>query len=233
MQTAWIIGAGGIGKALAAHIAAMGCEVSLVSRGASQEGPFSYHCVDFLKPAEVDAWVVSQAKRPPDLIVNTIGHLHSEQYSPEKALKSMSEDALFYSMQVNVLPTAYLAQSLARHILTSKSTLTLATLSARVGSISDNRLGGWYSYRMSKASLNMLIKNISVEWRVRYPQVKIVGYHPGTVDTPLSEPFQSRVPSGHLFTRDLAAEYCYKQLIGIRSGLSGEVVDWAGQIIES
>jgi NAD(P)-dependent dehydrogenase (short-subunit alcohol dehydrogenase family) len=107
-----------------------------------------------------------------------------------------------------------------------------AALSARVGSISDNRMGGWYAYRASKAALNMILKTLSIEYGRRFKQAVIAGLHPGTVDTNLSKPFQSNVQPGKLFTPELAA----KQLVDVIDGLtpedSGYLFDWAGKRVE-
>jgi NAD(P)-dependent dehydrogenase (short-subunit alcohol dehydrogenase family) len=103
-----------------------------------------------------------------------------------------------------------------------------AALSARVGSIGDNRLGGWHSYRASKAALNMLIKNASIELARTRPDAVIVGLHPGTVDTGLSKPFQRGVAHNKLFT----PEYCAERLIAVTDGLTrddtGHVFAWDG-----
>ena len=95
-----------------------------------------------------------------------------------------------------------------------------------MSSISDNRLGGWHSYRMSKCMLNMLIKNISIEWYLKSPQSIIFGYHPGTVDTLLSKPFQSRLKAGQLFSATDAASYFFDCMNTRSPEHSGKVYDW-------
>ena len=106
-----------------------------------------------------------------------------------------------------------------------------AALSARVGSISDNALGGWYAYRASKAALNMLIRSLSIELARRSPQALCVGLHPGTVDTPLSVPFRGAVPDGQLFSPDHAAVCLLDVLDGLSPLDTGGVFDWAGQSV--
>jgi NAD(P)-dependent dehydrogenase (short-subunit alcohol dehydrogenase family) len=103
-----------------------------------------------------------------------------------------------------------------------------AALSARVGSIGDNRLGGWYSYRAAKAALNMLIKTASIEVAWRKKQAIVVGLHPGTVDTNLSQPFQQRVPSNKLFNADDSARKMIDVLQGLTVADSGKVFAWDG-----
>lgn len=107
----------------------------------------------------------------------------------------------------------------------------IAVLSARVGSISDNRLGGWYSYRSSKAALNMMLKCTALELRRVNPKAKVLAYHPGTVDTPLSKPFQASVASEKLFTPQRAAQALDEVMAGLT--IDGELsyLDWQGQPI--
>jgi NAD(P)-dependent dehydrogenase (short-subunit alcohol dehydrogenase family) len=166
----------------------------------------------------------------PERVVIALGTLHGDGYGPEKSLERLSLEALQHVFTVNcALPLLWLA-ALAPH-LRRVDDCRIAVLSARVGSIGDNRLGGWYSYRSAKAALNMGLKSAAVEFARRAQGVKLIAYHPGTVDTPLSEPFQARVPAEKLFTPSRAAT-C---LINVMEGLAadGELayVDWAGEAI--
>jgi NAD(P)-dependent dehydrogenase (short-subunit alcohol dehydrogenase family) len=102
-------------------------------------------------------------------------------------------------------------------------------LSARVGSISDNTLGGWYSYRASKAALNMVVKNAAIEMARKYPQTIVAGLHPGTVDSALSKPFQSHVSSHKLFSPVQAAGFLLQVLEGLTPEHSGKCFAWDGQ----
>ena len=104
-------------------------------------------------------------------------------------------------------------------------------LSARVGSISDNRIGGWYGYRASKAALNMILKTLSIEFGRRHKQAVILGLHPGTVDTTLSEPFQGNVPDGKLFTPEYSVEKLLAVIDKVDANDSGKLIDWAGKEI--
>lgn len=116
-------------------------------------------------------------------------------------------------------------------LLNGKNMCKITFFSARVGSISENKLGGWYSYRASKAGLNMLLKSAAVELSRRAKNIKLISFHPGTTNTPLSKPFQKNVPQGKLFTSQFVAE----QLLGIvdNSEVDGEVsyLDWKGELI--
>ncbi|MBU2897446.1 SDR family oxidoreductase [Vibrio hepatarius] len=139
-----------------------------------------------------------------DLIINAVGLLHSTDQGPEKNLQSCQPDFFLHNMAVNALPTLMIAKYFSS-CLSSSEQPKFITISAKVGSIEDNKLGGWYSYRSSKAALNMLIKNISIEWSRRMPKACILSIHPGTTDTALSKPFQANVPTGKLFSPDKVA----------------------------
>ena len=142
---------------------------------------------------------------PFDLIIVATGLLQGEGIAPEKNLRGMSHDGFAKSYAVNVIGPAMTAKYFLP-LLKRDSKTVFAALSARVGSISDNRLGGWYAYRASKAALNMVLKTLSIEYGRRFKETVIIGLHPGTVDTGLSKPFQSNVPDGKLFTPEYSVE---------------------------
>jgi NAD(P)-dependent dehydrogenase (short-subunit alcohol dehydrogenase family) len=167
---------------------------------------------------------------PLHLVICTIGTLHGEGYEPEKALRQLKEEAFLTVMRTNALLPALIAKASAGHL--DKERSVFAALSARVGSISDNRLGGWHSYRASKAALNMLLRNIAIETARRNKGAVIAGLHPGTVDTALSEPFQGNVPEGKLFTPAYSAEAMLQVMDGLTPEQSGDVFDYAGKRIE-
>ena len=106
-----------------------------------------------------------------------------------------------------------------------------ANLSARVGSIGDNHLGGWYAYRASKAAQNMVTRNLAIELRRRAQGLICVALHPGTVDTGLSRPFQSKVPANRLFSAERAAKQLLKVMDGLRPDDSGGFFSWNGERI--
>lgn len=166
----------------------------------------------------------------PERIIICNGLLHNEQVFPEKQLRELSREQWLTLMQVNAwLPMCWL-QNLSA-VMPTKHSARFALFSARVGSISDNRLGGWYSYRASKASLNMMVKSAALELKRSHPNLALLLFHPGTTDTPLSKPFQQRVPEGKLFTADFVAQ----RLVGIldRQTTAGELkfLDWDGKAI--
>ncbi|MEP1472352.1 MAG: SDR family NAD(P)-dependent oxidoreductase [Halieaceae bacterium] len=163
-------------------------------------------------------------------VVICTGVLHGDGFSPEKALDAVTGETLQAVMNVNLVVPAAWVSALAKPLRRSPDTV-IAVLSARVGSIGDNQLGGWYSYRSSKAALNMFLKSAAIEYARRARGVKLVAFHPGTTDTELSKPFQANVPAGKLFTTDFVAG----QLVALldQQEQDGELsyLDWAGQSI--
>jgi NAD(P)-dependent dehydrogenase (short-subunit alcohol dehydrogenase family) len=164
------------------------------------------------------------------LVISTLGILHQEGARAEKSLAQLDLAGLQASFATN----AYAPILLLKHLLPllRKGPATFAALSARVGSIGDNRLGGWYSYRASKAALNQLLHTASIELKRLNPAATVLALHPGTTDTVLSRPFQSNVPARKLFDPSLTA-LCLIELIG-RYGPSdsGSFLAWDGQSIE-
>jgi NAD(P)-dependent dehydrogenase (short-subunit alcohol dehydrogenase family) len=162
-------------------------------------------------------------------IISTVGILHNDVLKPEKRLEDLSTDKLLRYFQVNTLVNAVWLK-FAPQIL-DKNASEFVVFSARVGSISDNGLGGWYGYRASKAALNMLMKTASAEYKRRMPNTRLVCYHPGTVDTGLSKPFQANVKPDKLFTPEFTAQ----QLLSFLPVLSNEpnihYIDWQGKTI--
>lgn len=170
-----------------------------------------------------------------DWVVNCVGLLHTETAQPEKALRQVETDFFLLNMQINALAGLLIAKHirplLAKSERNPDQPAIFATISARVGSISDNQVGGWYSYRMSKAALNMGMKNLSIEWGRSLKDVCVVVMQPGTVNTQLSAPFQANVAENHLFSPAYSAECLLDVLTKMTAGQSGSFVDWAGESI--
>ncbi len=164
------------------------------------------------------------------LAINCVGFLHRDGIEPEKHLGQVHADHLLESFRVNSLPTLLLAQAL-QPLFRHRQPSVLAAISARVGSIGDNRLGGWYGYRASKAALNMYIRTIAIEYRRTCPETRVIALHPGTVDTALSEPFQSGVPTGKLFTPERSATHLLEVIDRLDEDSSGRFYAWDGQEI--
>ncbi len=166
-----------------------------------------------------------------DLVFIATGVLHDTQsLAPEKKLSQLLADNLLQSFLVNTIGPALCARYLLPK-MNKRHKSVLVALSARVGSISDNRLGGWYSYRASKAALNMLIKTLSIEVKRQYPGMIIAGLHPGTVDTPLSQPFQQNVPANKLFTPEYSAQCLLNVIEQLTPEDSGACFAWDGKKI--
>ena len=158
------------------------------------------------------------------------GVLHGEQFFPERRMEELSTNSLHELFQANtVVPAMWL--KLLPKLLIGSLPCKLACFSARVGSTGDNRLGGWYSYRASKAALNSLLKTFAIEYARRAKNIKLLAFHPGTVDSAMSKPFQSSVPEGKLFK----PSYVANQLAKIMQQLpcDGEIsyLDYAGKPI--
>ena len=158
------------------------------------------------------------------------GKLHDEQLKPEKRLEDFNPLHFAELIHVNVtVPTLWLKH--LPPLFYHKQQTTVTVLSARVGSIEDNRLGGWYSYRSSKSALNMVMKNTGIEYARRAKNVKLIAFHPGTTDSALSKPFQHNVPVGKLFAPSFVAERLFDLLENVDFNRETLFVDWQGNPI--
>lgn len=162
----------------------------------------------------------------PALVFVATGILHSGQ-EPERSYKSVSAEHLLRDYRINTVGPALVAKHFLP-LLPRDRRSVFAALSARVGSIGDNRLGGWHSYRASKAALNMILRNLAVELQRSHALAVVAGLHPGTVDTGLSEPFQRGVPTDKLFTPAYSAGRLLDVLDGLTPADSGGVFAWDG-----
>lgn len=158
------------------------------------------------------------------------GILHNARLQPERKLEDITEASLHEVFQANaVIPVLWLKNLVT--LLKGHEDCRFTLLSARVGSIEDNRLGGWYSYRASKSALNMLVKNASIEYARRAKNVKLMAFHPGTTDTELSKPFQRGVPEGKLFQAGFVAEKLLSLMDQLEMDQKAEFRDWNHQSI--
>lgn len=177
---------------------------------------------------------ISRIKEVSDIIISQVfichGILHNERCQPEKRLEDFSSESFAEIITANTLTPMLWLKHLTP-ILSGKTPCKVVIFTARVGSISDNKLGGWYSYRASKAAMNMLIKSVSIELARKAKNIKLISFHPGTTDSPLSKPFQANVPKGKLFQPSFVAD----QLLTItdNAAIDGEAsfVDWQGKDI--
>ncbi len=161
------------------------------------------------------------------LVFNAAGVLHAPGLRPEKSLSSLRAGALVQVFAINAFAPVLLVQALLP-LLRHRAPIVLASLSARVGSIGDNQLGGWYAYRASKAAQNQLFRTLAIEMRRTHPTAVCVLLHPGTVDTPLSQPFQSGVPPLKLFTTERAAQQLLAIVARMTPADSGQFLAWDG-----
>lgn len=150
----------------------------------SSPNPIDYQDLNTVE----DAAKALSGEAPFQLIINTIGVLHSADWMPEKKLDDLNAEQLQLLIQMNAIGPGLTIKYFSK--LLDPANSVMATLSAKVGSIEDNRLGGWYSYRASKAALNMLIKTASIEFSRTKPNTALVALHPGTVNSRLSKPFK-------------------------------------------
>lgn len=162
---------------------------------------------------------------PLHLAINATGLLHSTDLQPEKTLSAVSIANLQQVFAVNAFGPVLMAQALLP-LMRHGDPAVFASLSARVGSIGDNRLGGWYGYRAAKAAQNQLLKTVAIECRRTHPRLSMQLLHPGTVDSALSRPFQRAVPSQQLFTPAYAASRLLQVLSSATAENSGRFIGW-------
>ena len=165
-----------------------------------------------------------------DKIIISIGILHNEDFMPEKRIEEISSDQFLEIIRINTLVPTLIARSFYKK-LKKNDKATLAFLSARVGSITDNRSGGWYSYRASKAALNMVIKNLSIELRRYNKELVVIGLHPGTVDSRLSQPFQKNLEDSKIFSADFSVLKLSSVIDSLDIDDSGKCIAWDGEDI--
>lgn len=229
-SSAVVIGAsGGIGGALAAQLVsdAQFETVWAVSRSGATVAGAQILKADVGDEASLAAAAVQIGQgAAPTLILVATGVLHGA-YHPERSLRQLDVEHLMRDYRINAVGPALAAKHLLPLLPRDRRTV-FAALSARVGSIGDNRLGGWHAYRASKAALNMILRNLSIEMARSHPQAVVAGLHPGTVDTGLSAPFQKGVAEGRLFTPAHSAERLLAVVDGLKPGDSGGVFAWDG-----
>lgn len=221
-----LIGAtGGIGHALVKQLSKDN-DVQTFSRRGADDIHINITDEDTIKDA------ARHVSMPLDLVIVATGLLHNNEHlQPEKSIKDLNYEDLISAFAINTIGPSLVAKHFMP-LLKREQRSTFAALSARVGSISDNHLGGWYGYRAAKAALNMMLRNLSIEAKRTNKQSIIIGLHPGTVDTKLSKPFQSHVAEGKLFTADHAAQ-CLINVIKNRTPEdSGFIFDWDNKKIE-
>ena len=207
---------GGIGAALAAALRARGVAATGLSR--RDDG------LDLADEASIAA-AVAALDAPPRLVLVATGLLHADGIAPEKSLAALDPARLARSFAVNAIGPALLAKHLLPRMPRAGRSV-FAVLSARVGSIADNKLGGWYGYRASKAALNQLVRTAAIEQTRRAPESIVVALHPGTVATGLSAPFRGQAE--RVFSPEEAAAHLLDVISGLRPAESGGFFAWDG-----
>lgn len=170
---------------------------------------------------------LDKAERSIDLLLSFVGVLHWQDRMPEKKLADLNADQLRDYFAINTIVPALILKYCAP-LMNRAATGRAVVLSAKIAGTSDNRLGGWYGYRASKAALNSIIKTASIELRRTHPKACLIALHPGTTDTPLSKPFSKKLPEDKLFSPEQSAKRLKSVIDKLEPEDSGRFVHWDG-----
>ena len=220
MKTVLIIGhTGGIGRALVDHYSAQGAKVTGVSR--------TTHGLDYVNYASIDA-AMTQIDGPFDRVIVASGALEIDGYAPEKTIQAVTAQGMADQFAVNAIGPALILKHIKR-LCPRRAPAVVAVLSARVGSIGDNNIGGWISYRAAKAAVNQIIRTSAIELGRTHPELALIALHPGTVATKFSANYTTRHPTQ---TPENAAQHMVQVIETMTPQNSGQFFDWAGKSIE-
>lgn len=209
-----ISGSGGIGFAIVKQCLKSYPEAKVVATYHQTKVAFNHANLSWQKldaSCEQEVQAFAQSFNEVSILINSSGVLHLPNKRPEKALKEFSPEFFNENIQRNTVTSILLAKHFQKP-LCHKHTSFFVCLSAKIGSIADNKLGGWLSYRTSKAALNMAVKTIAIEWQRTTPNCCVLLFHPGTTDSKLSKPFQKGLPKGQLHSPEHTAQ-CLQQLL--------------------
>lgn len=220
---------GGIGGALVSELARRGWRVAAGSRGgAAVEGADSAFAFELEDEGSIAAAAERLDPETTWIIVATGALTLPGGRGPERSLRQLDGEALAAAFRINAIGPALIAKHVLPRLPRDRRCV-FAALGARVGSIGDNRLGGWHGYRASKAALAMLIRNFAIELARTHPRAIVAALHPGTVATPLSAPFTKSTAPDALFTPERAAGQLIDVIEALTPADSGSVFDWKGE----
>lgn len=235
-KTAVIIGAkGAIGQAWLQQLATAGAHDHLIALGRGydkhEDGPILYLPFDYQQEDSLaQAAEIAAQRGIIDQVIVATGILQDDHVTPEKSWRTLDAAKLAHYFHINCIGPALVAKYFLP-LLPRDQRAICALLSARVGSIGDNHLGGWYGYRASKAALNQMVRTAALELARSHPQAICVSLHPGTVDSPLSRPFQRQVAAQKLFTPDHSVTSLRAVLEKLTPADSGGFFAWDGNPI--
>ena len=228
---ALVVGAGGIGRQIAEDLASKENNLEVILCG--RKNVFkNFWELDIENENSLKDFKdkLSKSKLNLRLVLNATGRLHSEKLNPEKRLQHINKENLIESFSINAFAPILLAKTIEEFI-NKELEFNFASISARVGSITDNKTGGWYAYRAAKSAQNQLFKSLSIEWARKYPKAIITLLHPGTVNTNLSKPFHKFVPKDKLFSPKKTSSYLIDILRHQKPIDSGKFIAWDGKEI--
>ncbi|MGY8985089.1 MAG: SDR family NAD(P)-dependent oxidoreductase [Sphingomonadales bacterium] len=235
MKSVAVIGSSGaIGKAFIANYLENEAIKNIISFSRSPPSDLNERVKHYSIDIEDEASIKEASANLNGLVLDEViiasGLLHTEDFGPEKSIKDLKAENILKVFKVNTVGPAIIGKYFLP-LLNKNTKSIMAFLSARVGSISENKSGGWYSYRASKSALNQIIKNFSIEIKRSNPNAIIIGLQPGTVESNLSEPFKKNVKEGNLFTAEYSVGML-KEVIDSSVALdSGKLIGWDGQEI--
>lgn len=185
--------------------------------------------IDSIQDSGIDhcARLIKEQSNAIHLVINCVGILQEENLKPEKSVSQIQPENLSRYFEVNTIPIGLIAKHFLP-LFRKSGPSVLASISAKIGSIGDNRLGGWYGYRASKAALNMLMKTAAIEYKRKSPDTILLALHPGTTNTDLSRPFQANVPPEKLFPVDRTVSQLLEVIQAATPENSGEFFNWDG-----
>lgn len=220
-----------IGRVIATHRPGRISE-ELEQLAADADGRVDAFPADVTDPQSLEA-LAAHIKAVPEalsLAIHAAGILHDGELQPEKMLEQSDPQHLAKLFAVNSTGPLMAARAILPDI-EKRQPFTFAAISAMVGSIGDNRRGGWYGYRASKAALNQFMRTLSVECQRRWPEATVVAIHPGTTDTALSKPFQRNVDPDKLYSPEQTASRILSVLQGLGPDQTGRFYNWDGNEI--